>query len=111
MKNLKTSLLILSVILAKNGLSQSLSNGLEQFQHSTINNQISYKPESTLNRQLTALDFPPNAKFSLFDASGKRLIVSKSIAMIAAHKLPKGFYRLNVYCLTGSWTIEIKEQD
>ncbi len=111
MNYLKICFLISSIILAKNGLSQSMVNEPEILKNSQINNQITFKPDTDLNRKITALNFPPNSKFSIFDNSGKRIFVGKSLATIASQKLPNGFYRLKVYCLTGSWTIEIKEQD
>ncbi len=58
-----------------------------------------------------AIDIPRNGKIELFDAAGKRIPFGKHVSIQNISQLPVGFYFLKVTCLTGSWTIEIKEQD
>lgn len=56
-------------------------------------------------------DFPPHALYSIFDACGKRIFYGKGLNIQMVNQLPKGFYFLKVFCQTGTWTIEIKQED
>lgn len=54
---------------------------------------------------------PRYAQFTIYDACGKRIFSGKGKDAHILNQLPKGFYFLRVYCLTGTWTIEIKQED
>ncbi len=74
-------------------------------------NTIAQTSNKKVLTNIPDMDIPKRGKIEVFDATGKRLPLSKNISIQSIKKLPVGIYFLKVTCLTGTWTIEIKEQD
>ena len=101
-------LLLTSKANAQTNTHGSQFSGVQTEFASNVNFQ---SPHKKVLMNFPAIDIPKHGRIELFDATGKRIPLGKNVSIQAMNKLPIGFYFLKVYCMSGTWTIEIKEQD
>lgn len=101
-------LLIASKVNAQTNSHVSYFSGVQTEYASNANFQ---SPQKKVLMNFPAFDIPKHGRIELFDATGKRILLGKNVSIQAFNKLPIGFYFLKVNCMSGTWTIEIKEQD